>query len=100
MTQEDQFVPAEPGLKLAIWPGRRALTCPGALRNREAYLVPIVAWLMPGFEKYRRVKRKFNCQATNSPWPVTASGLHTPGSEPAAIVFPDGRAFEPGKCTS
>jgi hypothetical protein len=75
----DQYIPAQPGMTLAILFTGRQSVC----------LEPIIAWLIPGSQK----RMEASNAAASSLWPVTPSNqylnLH-------AIVFPDQRVFEPG----
>jgi len=109
---EDHYIPAQPGLKLAVVGGEK--TELNFARN-TVRLVPIVAWMMLGSDRLEDMRKSFRDHCNKgtpeespyfdfmailsnhtTPWAVTVDGVLMPGNATAAVVFPDGKVFEPG----
>jgi hypothetical protein len=109
---EDKYIPAAPGLKLAVVGGEKTEL---NFASNTVRLVPIVAWMMLASDRLEEMRTSFrdHCDKGNpeaspyfdfmavlsnntTPWAVTVDGILMPGNATAAVVFPDGKVFEPG----
>jgi hypothetical protein len=82
MDKQDRYLAAHPGL---LWV---------SLTNDtgQPYSEPIVAWMMPGTDRGEEI----DDAAAFGLWPVTLSGPFKPGSQLGAVLFDNGKVYEPG----
>ena len=80
--REDKYIPAQPGL--------RYVELDNATGKQR--LEPLVAWLVHGSDK----EKEIDDGSQFGLWPVTPGGAQKPGMYIAAILFEDGRVYEPG----
>jgi hypothetical protein len=90
---DDRYIAAQPGLMLVVRDYCESED------QRKLLLEPLIAWLIPGSARRTAEHPRhnpFDEYYLDRPWPVTPSDYWTPGEYVHAIVYPDGRVYEPG----